>query len=187
MTTTSLITATALGLVLSLGAATAVTARNAPQDDPSTHIGTNVAPKAQLDREHRRAVAAGDWANDPYDSRSSDTLNQAQLQGTPFPGSAPGMASLPMTDDNTGISSDMSTGMTGDTSVMDDAVLDDNTNNNQVEDDTATPPPSDEPAVSIPQQDNGSTSMPSSDLPPTSSEAMPQSQLPTSTDATTPQ
>lgn len=71
------------------------------------------ASKAQLDREHDRAVAAGDWENDPYDPRSSNALNRAQVEGYVSPprdaaggygqggyvqggyvqGAAPGMAS----------------------------------------------------------------------------------------------
>ena len=164
MTRTALVSATALSLMLSLGAASAMA-----QDDQSAHVGTNVASKAKLDREHRRAVAKGDWANDPYDSRSSDSLNQAQLQDQPA--TAPDMASAPMTDANTGIASD---------TTDDSAVSNDNTNNNAVDDDTTTLPSSDTPGVSIQQQNSdGSTSMPS-----TSTEAMPQSDVPASTDAT---
>ncbi|MGN6422502.1 MAG: hypothetical protein ACTHLA_04235 [Asticcacaulis sp.] len=35
---------------------------------------------AQLQREHQRAVAANDPANDPYNPQSSNRLNQQQLQ-----------------------------------------------------------------------------------------------------------
>ncbi|WP_155913620.1 hypothetical protein [Asticcacaulis sp. AC466] len=37
------------------------------------------AEEAQLKREHDRALAAGDLANDPNNSTSSDTLNSRQL------------------------------------------------------------------------------------------------------------
>jgi len=39
----------------------------------------SAAHQAQLQREHNRAVAAGDHANDPFNSSSSDSLNQQQL------------------------------------------------------------------------------------------------------------
>ena len=42
-----------------------------------------LASPAQLQREHNRAVKAGDTANDPFNSASSDALNRAQLQGLP--------------------------------------------------------------------------------------------------------
>lgn len=71
---------------------------------------------AQLKREHARAVAAGDWANDPYDSRSSDNLNQQQLQmaqgASPVVSAdedmngAPPPAAQPMASDDTTYSSD---------------------------------------------------------------------------------
>ncbi len=41
--------------------------------------GAHLNDPAQWQREHNRAVAAGDWANDPYDSRSSDDLNRRSL------------------------------------------------------------------------------------------------------------
>ena len=51
--------------------------------------GAHLNSPAQWQREHNRAVAAGDWANDPYDSRSSDDLNRreldkAQSAGSPY-------------------------------------------------------------------------------------------------------
>ena len=48
------------------------------QETPPT--ATVPAAPAQLKREHDRAVKAGDTANDPFDSSSSDSLNQQQLQ-----------------------------------------------------------------------------------------------------------
>ena len=48
------------------------------QQTPAT--ATVPASPAQLKREHDRAVRAGDTANDPFDSSSSDALNQQQLQ-----------------------------------------------------------------------------------------------------------
>lgn len=66
--------ALAMGLVL---AAQAAYAQN----------GARLNDPAQLQREHNRAVAAGDWANDPYDSRSSDDLNRQQLDNARAAGS----------------------------------------------------------------------------------------------------
>jgi hypothetical protein len=59
------------------------------------------ASQAQLQREHNRAVKAGDAANDPMDSSSSDALNQQQLQGTPISGGgdAGGPTTAPTTPD----------------------------------------------------------------------------------------
>ncbi len=199
MLKTAFLTASAVALALSLGAA--------PAFAKQTHTRQLASP-AQLQREHNRAVKAGDTANDPFDSSSSDALNQQQLAGAPT-GQAPSMASTPMTDANTGVSTytDTGTGMSNDTTSNTGSYTDttadtgntgnagvdtstttsnDNTNNNASTDtDTTTPPPSDQPATTTQQQDNGSTSMPSSDMP--SSSSMPSSQLPTSTDATTPQ
>jgi hypothetical protein len=80
------------------------------------------ASQAQLQREHNRAVKAGDAANDPMDSSSSDALNQQQLQGTPLSGSgdaggpapAPSPANSPTAPDasTTPPMPDTSSGMT---------------------------------------------------------------------------
>ena len=43
------------------------------------HASGELASSAQLSREHNRAVKAGDTANDPDNSASSDALNQQQL------------------------------------------------------------------------------------------------------------
>ena len=181
----ALLTASALALACTLGASQASAA-------PKTHKG-QVASPAQLQREHSRAVKAGDTANDPFNSASSDALNQQQLANiqsamgqTP---SAPSMASAPMTDANTGISSDTSaTSDVGNTGVdTSTATTNDNTNNNASTDtDTTTAPPADQPGTPTGSQDNGSTSMPSSSMPSTSSDTMPQSQMPSSTTATQP-
>jgi len=63
----------ALALAAGLGAAGAQAA--------PTHkaTGSELASKAQLAREHDRAVKKGDTANDPANSASSDALNQQQL------------------------------------------------------------------------------------------------------------
>ncbi len=63
--------------------ATEATPQSAPQA-PVAEIATPPAPQspasaAQLKREHQRAKKAGDTANDPFNSASSDALNQAQL------------------------------------------------------------------------------------------------------------
>ncbi|HTM81872.1 hypothetical protein [Asticcacaulis sp.] len=44
---------------------------------------------AQLQREHKRAVAAGDHANDPLNSASSDALNQQEAAKARALGNAP--------------------------------------------------------------------------------------------------
>jgi len=46
---------------------------------------------AQLKREHMRAVAAHDPANDPYNPRSSNKLNQQQLAKAQAMGTGPGV------------------------------------------------------------------------------------------------
>jgi len=61
-------------LALAASAALAQTAPNPGHD----------ASQAQLQREHNRAVKAGDTANDPMNPASSDALNQQQLQGAPI-------------------------------------------------------------------------------------------------------
>ncbi len=62
----------ALALAAGLGAAGA-------QAAPTHKTTGELASKAQLSREHARAVKAGDTANDPANSASSDALNQQQL------------------------------------------------------------------------------------------------------------
>ena len=85
-----------------------------------TAAGANAAPthqlasKAQLAREHARAVKAGDTANDPNNSASSDALNQQQLakaQALPGADVQPGSINSGATntsavDANTGMSND---------------------------------------------------------------------------------
>lgn len=56
--------------------------------DKVPHKGS-LASKAQLKREHARAIKAGDTANDPYSSESSDALNKAQLAKAQAMGTAP--------------------------------------------------------------------------------------------------
>lgn len=86
----TLILLTGAALIFSGGAALAQT----------TDMG-QAASQAQLQREHNRAVKAGDTANDPLDSSSSDALNQQQLQGTPLSGGsdAGGPTTAPSTPD----------------------------------------------------------------------------------------
>ncbi len=62
----------AVALIAGLGAV------NSAQAAPVKHPA-QLASKAQLAREHARAMKAGDQANDPYNSASSDSLNQQQL------------------------------------------------------------------------------------------------------------
>ena len=56
----------------------AATTPEVSQQTPPT--ATVPASPAQLKREHDRAVKAGDSANDPFDSSSSDALNRQQLE-----------------------------------------------------------------------------------------------------------
>ncbi|MDI7774067.1 hypothetical protein [Asticcacaulis sp. EMRT-3] len=61
------------------------TSQAAGQAAPAAANPLQGASPAQLQREHNRAVKAGDTANDPMNPASSNALNQAQLQGTPLP------------------------------------------------------------------------------------------------------
>jgi len=70
---------TAPGLSASAQEATVVP----PPTGPTQEVDTPPAPgtpqhAAQIQREHERAVAAGDTANDPLNSASSDALNQQE-------------------------------------------------------------------------------------------------------------
>lgn len=61
---------------------------------PTQEVSTPPTPgtaehDAQLKREHDRAIAAGDHANDPYNSASSDALNQQQATSAAEKGNAP--------------------------------------------------------------------------------------------------
>ncbi len=83
MTYTALILSTALVTAgfapfPSVASAQDATAPAVSQETPPT--ATVPASPAQLKREHDRAVKAGDAANDPFDSSSSDALNRQQLQ-----------------------------------------------------------------------------------------------------------
>lgn len=67
-----------------------------PQSAPETVTPVEVPPPegsaaeaAQLQREHLRAVAAGDQANDPHDSSSSDALNRRELAKAEALGNGP--------------------------------------------------------------------------------------------------
>lgn len=66
----------AIALAAGLGAAGA---NAAPMHRHHVRGGGELASSAQLAREHARAVKAGDTANDPFNSSSSDSLNQQQL------------------------------------------------------------------------------------------------------------
>jgi len=91
----------ALALAAGLGAAGA-------QAAPTHKTSGELASKAQLAREHARAMKAGDTANDPTNSASSDSLNQQQLakaQALPGadvqPGAINGSANTSGVDANT--------------------------------------------------------------------------------------
>ncbi len=78
MTRTAIVSAAAL--VLGLGfTAPAVYAQD----------GAHLNDPAQLQREHNRAKAAGDWANDPYNPTSSNDLNRRQLDRANAAGNGP--------------------------------------------------------------------------------------------------
>ncbi len=66
-----------IALISALALAAGLTAAGA-QAAPTKTTG-ELASKAQLSREHARAVKKGDTANDPANSASSDALNQQQL------------------------------------------------------------------------------------------------------------
>ena len=102
--TKTLALVSALALAASLGAAGA-------QAAPVHKHSGQLASKAQLDREHARAMKAGDTANDPYNSASSDALNQQQLakaQALPGADVQPGAINTSGADANTGMSNDTS-------------------------------------------------------------------------------
>lgn len=86
-------------LILSTAALALVGGAAIAQTATTTAKGSGeLASKAQLEREHKRAVKAGDTANDPMNSASSDALNQKQLQGLPSPtGAAPAPDAAPAT------------------------------------------------------------------------------------------
>lgn len=95
MTQTLTMTA-ALALMAGLLTGSAALAQTtvATPTGPTQEISTPPAPgtaehDAQLKREHDRAVAAGDHANDPYNSTSSDALNQQQAAKAAELGNAP--------------------------------------------------------------------------------------------------
>jgi hypothetical protein len=95
MTRTLTMTATlALTAGLLTGNAAMAQTTVATPTGPTQEISTPPAPgtaehDAQLKREHDRAVAAGDHANDPYNSASSDALNQQQAAKAAELGNAP--------------------------------------------------------------------------------------------------
>ena len=51
--------------------------------------GAKLNDPAQLQREHARAAAAHDWANDPYNPKSSNDLNRRQLSQAQSMGTGP--------------------------------------------------------------------------------------------------
>lgn len=64
---------------------------------PTQEVDTPPTPgtpahAAQLQREHKRAVAAGDHANDPLNSASSDALNKQEVAKAMALGNGPGPA-----------------------------------------------------------------------------------------------
>jgi len=107
----------ALALMAGLGAAGANAA------PVHRHGHAQLANQAQLAREHARAVKAGDTANDPFDSSSSDALNQQQLaKAQALPGAEvqpgainSGAMNTSGVDANTGMSNN--TGMSPDTNA----------------------------------------------------------------------
>lgn len=102
-----------IALISAIALAAGLTAAGAQAAPTHKHTG-ELASKAQLAREHNRAVKAGDTANDPNDSSSSDALNQQQLakaQALPGADVQPGAINSGTTntsavDANTGMSTD---------------------------------------------------------------------------------
>ncbi|ESQ81590.1 hypothetical protein [Asticcacaulis benevestitus] len=93
MKTSSYVPALLIASLLTGTAAVAQTTVATPTG-PTQEISTPPAPgtaqhDAQLKREHDRALAAGDHANDPYNSTSSDALNQHQAARAAELGTAP--------------------------------------------------------------------------------------------------
>ncbi len=135
-----------------------------------THKG-QIANPAQLQREHNRAIKAGDAANDPFDSSSSDSLNQQQLakaQGaTPMAdgsnvasnsmtNSTPDINSAAATTDNSSVPANSMASTTNTTATGDTAnPTDDSTvppANPAASPDQATPAP-----MATPSEDKGKT------------------------------
>ena len=56
---------------------------------PAAESPQSPASPAQLKREHDRAIAAGDHANDPFNPASSNALNQQQLAKAKSLGNGP--------------------------------------------------------------------------------------------------
>ena len=102
-----------IALISAIALAAGLSAAGAQAAPTHKHTG-ELASKAQLAREHARAVKAGDTANDPSDSSSSDALNQQQLakaQALPGADVQPGAINGGATntsaaDANTGMSTD---------------------------------------------------------------------------------
>jgi hypothetical protein len=98
----SVLALSAAALLISFGAAQAAPVKHrTPQSatQPPVQEVDHHTP-GQLKREHDRAIAAGDTANDPMDSSSSDNLNRQQLASamgaTPMTGDAqPGSTTMP--------------------------------------------------------------------------------------------
>lgn len=83
-----------IGGLLALSASAQEAAVVPTPTGPTQEVDTPPTPgtpahAAQLQREHKRAVAAGDHANDPLNSASSDALNKQELAKALALGTAP--------------------------------------------------------------------------------------------------
>ncbi len=102
-----------IALISAIALAAGLSAAGAQAAPTHKHTG-ELASQSQLAREHARAVKAGDTANDPANSSSSDALNQQQLakaQALPGADVQPGAINSGATntsaaDANTGMSTD---------------------------------------------------------------------------------
>jgi hypothetical protein len=126
--------ALALGLTCQAGSVSAA---------PRAKTAGQLASPAQLQREHMRAVKAGDKANDPFDSTSSDDLNKQQLAKSQMLGTEPGVPDVAPSQ-NTALNGQAdATAQTGlkttDTSAIDASTLGSATNTTAGQDTTADP------------------------------------------------
>jgi hypothetical protein len=92
-----------IGGLLALSASAQEAAVVPTPTGPTQEVDTPPTPgtpehAAQLQREHKRAVAAGDHANDPLNSASSDALNQQEAAKARALGNGPVPTDTPPAD-----------------------------------------------------------------------------------------
>lgn len=148
MTKISLMTAAA---ALALGLTVSATSVSAA---PHAKTAGQLASPAQLQREHQRAIKAGDHANDPFNSASSDDLNKQQLAKAQMLGTQPGVSDI-APPQNTALNGADQTGLkTTDTSAVDASGLGSAANTTAGADATAQPD-----AAVTPSAGNGPATM----------------------------